>query len=125
LAFLDVKITKNRSKLVTSVYRKATDSGRYLHYKSNHPRSVKVGVAACLLNRAESHCGTEIAKKEERKTIITTLKNNGYPHTVFIELLRKENRRKKWRRETGDGLQKCGNNSIHCRIIRSHHRGGG
>jgi hypothetical protein len=76
------------------VYRKATDSGRYLHYKSNHPRSVKVGVAACLFKRAESHCGTEKAQKEERKTVITTLKNNGYPYTVFNELLRKENRRK-------------------------------
>jgi hypothetical protein len=34
------------------------------------------------------------SKKEERKTVITTLKNNGYTHTVFNELLRKENRRK-------------------------------
>jgi hypothetical protein len=49
------------------VYRKATDCGRYLHYKSNHPRSVKVGVAACLLKRAESHCGTEKAKKKKEK----------------------------------------------------------
>jgi hypothetical protein len=94
LAFLDVKITKNRSKLITSVYRKAIDSGRYLHYKSNHPRSVKVGVAACLLERAESHCGTEKAKKEERKRVIKTLKNNGYQNTVFNELLMKEKRRK-------------------------------
>jgi hypothetical protein len=94
LAFLDVKITKSKSKLVTPVYRNSTDSGRYLHYKSNHPRSVKVGVAACLLKNAESHCGTEKAQKEERKTVITTLKKNGYPHTVFNELPRKENRKK-------------------------------
>jgi hypothetical protein len=80
--------------LVTSVYRKATDSGRYLHHKSNHPRLVKVGVAACLLKRAESHCGTEKAKKEERKTVLTTLKNYGHTNTVFHNLLRKEKEEK-------------------------------
>jgi hypothetical protein len=37
-----------------------------------------VGVAACLLKRAKSNCGTEKAKKGERKTVTTTLKNNGY-----------------------------------------------
>ena len=54
LPFLDVKLTKREDKIDTTVYRKATDSGRYLHYTSNHHRSVKVGVAACLLRRAET-----------------------------------------------------------------------
>jgi hypothetical protein len=39
----------------TSVYRKATDSGRFLNFTSNHPRSVKVGVASCLLNVIPVH----------------------------------------------------------------------
>jgi hypothetical protein len=49
LVFLDVKITKNRSKLVTSEYRKATDSGKNLHYKSNHPISVKVPLSVIII----------------------------------------------------------------------------
>jgi hypothetical protein len=63
LPFLDVKVTKEGNKLTTTVYRKATDSGYYLHYASNHTRSLKVGVAACLLKRAETHCENKKEKK--------------------------------------------------------------
>ena len=94
LPFLDVELIKNKNRIDTKVYRKATDSGRYLHYTSNHPRSVKVGVAACLLRRAETHCGTAIEKKREKKEVITTLKRNGYPQSVFSELERKKEREK-------------------------------
>jgi hypothetical protein len=40
LPFLDVKIMRKDDKL-TIVYRKATDSGRYLHFKSNQIEQVK------------------------------------------------------------------------------------
>jgi hypothetical protein len=94
LPFLDVKITKEENKLTTTVYRKATDSGRYLHYASNHPRSVKMGVAACLLKRAETHCENKKEKKIEKQLVVTTLKKYGYPQSVFNELERKEKRKK-------------------------------
>ena len=55
LPFLDVNIIRDENTLHTTVYRKKTDSGRYLNYQSNHPRSVKVGVASSLLRRAETH----------------------------------------------------------------------
>jgi hypothetical protein len=32
LPFLDIVITRRENQLETSVYRKKTDSGRYLHY---------------------------------------------------------------------------------------------
>jgi N-acetylneuraminic acid mutarotase len=84
-----------------------------------------VGVAACQLKKADSHCGTVKAKEEESKTVVTTLKNSGHPNTFFNALLRMEKKKKKrWRRKTRDGLQKCGNNSIHCRNIRMHLKGG-
>jgi hypothetical protein len=37
LPFLDIVITRRENHLETSVYRKKTDSGRYLHYDSNLP----------------------------------------------------------------------------------------
>jgi hypothetical protein len=89
LPFLDVKIVRKGDKLNTSVYRKPTDSGRYLNFTSNHPRSVKVGVASCLLLRAETHCSNGESKSKKIKHIKTTLKNNGYPSRVFREIERK------------------------------------
>jgi hypothetical protein len=64
-------------RVTESLPRKATDSGRYLHYASNHPRSVKVGVAVCLLKRA--HFENKKEKEIERQLVVTTLKKNRYP----------------------------------------------
>jgi len=89
LPFLDVEVKRVENKLTTAVYRKATDSGRYLHYSSNHHRSVKVGVAACLLNRADTHCEKLDERKAEKRLIKNTLKSNGYPQNVFSSLERR------------------------------------
>jgi hypothetical protein len=64
-----------------------TDSGRYLHYKSNHPRNVKVGVAACLFNLAKTHCSQQGDRRKEQEKEKSTLRSNGYPNNVFSEVL--------------------------------------
>jgi hypothetical protein len=87
---LDVKIVREVDKLNTSLYRKATDSGRYLNITSNHPRSVKVRVATCLLLRAETNYSNGKSKSMEINHIKTTLKNNGYPSRVLREIERKK-----------------------------------
>jgi hypothetical protein len=79
LPFLDVQITQQGERLLTTVYRKKTDSGRYLHYESNHPRSVKVGVAACLLNCSRTHCSQLGDRRKEQEKVKSTLRSNGYP----------------------------------------------
>ncbi|GJQ72861.1 hypothetical protein Trydic_g1510 [Trypoxylus dichotomus] len=38
--------------LRTTVYKKPTHTGQYLHFEFNHPHNVKLGVAECLYNRA-------------------------------------------------------------------------
>jgi hypothetical protein len=70
-----------------------TDSGRYLHFKSNHPRSVKVCVASCLLQRAETHCNEEQVKQNEIAHVKSTLKNIGYPKNVFGEIEKNRTRK--------------------------------
>jgi hypothetical protein len=87
LPFLDVKITQQGERLITSVYRKKTDSGRYLHYESNHPRIVKEGVAACLLNRAKTHCSQLWDRRKEQEKVKSTLMSNGYSNNVLSEVL--------------------------------------
>jgi hypothetical protein len=41
LSFLDVLVGENGPALFTTVYRKPTNSGSYLHYEQNHPSHVK------------------------------------------------------------------------------------
>ena len=46
LPFMDVIVTRcGGNKLGTTVYRKATHTGRYLHFNSNNPESLKRSVS--------------------------------------------------------------------------------
>jgi hypothetical protein len=93
LPFLDVKIMRQNDKLNSSVYGKVTDPGRYLYFKSNHPRSVKVSVASCLMQGTETPCNEEQEKQKEILHVKSTLKNNGDPKNVFGEIEKKRARR--------------------------------
>jgi hypothetical protein len=99
LPFLDVKIVKEGNKLNTYVYRKATDSGRYLNFKSNHPTSVKVGVVSCLLLRAETHCSKEKTNSKELKHIKITIKKTIATPQVCSEKLKERKWTKNWREQ--------------------------
>jgi hypothetical protein len=56
-------------------------------YESNHPRNVKVGVAACLLNRAKTHFSQLGDRRKEQEKVKSTLRSNGYPNNIFSEVL--------------------------------------
>jgi hypothetical protein len=47
----------------------------------------EVGVAACLLSRAETHCSQLEDRRKEQKKVKSTLRSNGYPNNVFGEVL--------------------------------------
>jgi hypothetical protein len=49
LLFLDVLIMKRGPKLAMKMYRKPTNTGCYLHFKSNHPHHVKKGVVLRMI----------------------------------------------------------------------------
>ncbi|KAJ8910812.1 hypothetical protein NQ315_003686 [Exocentrus adspersus] len=56
LPFLDVMISKNteiNSNFQTNVYRKKTNTNRYLNFDSNHHLSIKKGVIKSLYDRAK------------------------------------------------------------------------
>jgi hypothetical protein len=95
LPFLDVLVKRSDNKIITSVYRKATDSGRYLNYNSNHPHSTKSGIAAGLLHRAKSHCFEKQDLKNEEERIEQILTANDYPSHVLNKIKYNLKREKK------------------------------
>ena len=78
LPFLDVKVTRRDDRLSTSVYRKKTNTDRYIHFSSNHHDRVKCGVIQCLRYRAIRICEAEDLEAEEEH-LRTTFRKNGYP----------------------------------------------
>lgn len=78
LAFLDVLVTRNNNRIMTSVYRKPTHTGQYLHYDSNHSATTKKGIVKTLYQRAKTICNNEAALQKEIANINTDLISNGY-----------------------------------------------
>ncbi|KFD66818.1 LOW QUALITY PROTEIN: hypothetical protein M514_20962 [Trichuris suis] len=60
LPFLDALVIKDGHRLKTTVYRKPTNTDRYLNYHSHHPKSVKIGIVTGMLQAegksAEPRC---------------------------------------------------------------------
>lgn len=84
LPFLDVLVIKNNDGTVsTSVYRKPTWTGLYLHFFSFVPTAYKRNLVNNLFDRARRICSSEYLDTE-LELLFKTLRENGYP-PKFIE----------------------------------------
>ena len=78
IPFLDVLITRNGTRLSTSVYRKPTHTDRYLPFHSHHHPRMLTGVMQCMRHRAHQICEDTNKQKEfdhQEEVFIA----NGYP----------------------------------------------
>ena len=76
---LDVQMEWNaEGKVETTVYRKPTNSNRYLHAKSNHPQNCKVRVMCTLIIRAFRYCSTKELFEKEVEFVKDSFINSGY-----------------------------------------------
>ena len=82
LPFLDVLVEKSLSKFITSIYRKLTFTGQYLHWNSFSPRKLKTNLILALTHRALAICSHEKLPSELDK-IKFILLTNGYPEHVI------------------------------------------
>ena len=90
IPFLDVLVTRDTEKgLQTSVYRKKTFTGTYLHWNSLAPRDYKIGLINCLLDRAHRICSTEESLKNEIKKLKQILSKNEYPPKIVSNTIKK------------------------------------
>ena len=94
LAFLDVEVHKTDIGFRTSVYRKPTDTGRYLNFESHHPENVKRGIVKCLQHRAKAISTDGNAKSEEIRRLKETFQRNGYPKKFLEKTTRRTSTQK-------------------------------
>ena len=80
LPFLDVLLRRNDDgSIITSVFRKPTNTDRYLNFDSHHPIMHKASVISTLVGRAETICLNTSHIQEEIRHIFQALENNSYP----------------------------------------------
>ena len=79
IPFLDLQITRSSAGLLSfSVYRKPTNTDRYMDYQSNNPKSHKMSVIRALVDRAFNLCSTDDLLDSEISHIKQVLSKNGY-----------------------------------------------
>ena len=82
LAFLDTEITHHdNGSLTTTVYRKKTNTDKYLSYDLHHPLAQ---VAKTLFNRAKRICSSFPERVDEEMKVTNALKKNGYPDGMIL-----------------------------------------
>ena len=104
LSFLDVLVTKSENHFVTSVYRKPTFTGQYIHWNSFGPKQRKSNLIDTLTHRALKICSASTLQ-QELNTIRTILAGNGYPEYLINSRITKTIFR--FKQLTKEGPQKC------------------
>ena len=89
LPFLDALVTKSNNKFITSVYRKPTFTGQYIHWKSFGPKQRKTNLINTLTHRALKIC-SKSTLKHELENIRSILAQNCYPEFLIDSRISKK-----------------------------------
>ena len=104
LPFLYVLVTKSNNKFITSVYRKPTFTGQYIHWNSFGPKQRKTNLIDTLTHRALKIC-SKSTLKHELENICSILVKNGYPEFLIDSRISKKLLR--FQQSTKEGPKKC------------------
>jgi hypothetical protein len=74
---------KRGPKLIAKVYGKPIRTGRYLHFRYNHPHHAKRGIVHTLFNRGHVICQNRKDSTTKLKTLRHDLIINAYPKEFF------------------------------------------
>ena len=87
LPFLDVLAIRYNGRIDTSVNRKPTHTGQYIHNTSNHPEHTKKGIIRTLQSRAQAICSNEDYLRVETDNIVNDFLRNGYSRRYIYKSL--------------------------------------
>ena len=81
IPFLDMLIISDEDgRLNTTVYRKPTHTGQYLHWDSHHAITSKYSMIGTLYHRARTICSNPSQLQEEEKHLFKSLRKCKYPN---------------------------------------------
>ena len=86
ISFLDIKITRDNNKFMTSVYRKPTFSGVFTNFGSFIPKSYKYNLLFTLLHRAFKLCSNLERFHQEVTSLRLLLKITVTPKVLLISV---------------------------------------
>ena len=89
LSFLDITITHENNKFVTSVYRKPTFSGVFTNFESFIPDLHKRGLIETLLHRSFRLCSSYKNFHLEIETLKSIFKHDNYPQNFVNQCIKK------------------------------------
>ena len=78
LPFLNLLIKKEKESFITKVYRKGMHTQKYIHWRSNHSRAIKLGVLKGLIQRAYLLCDLKEDLLDELNLLRDVFISNGY-----------------------------------------------
>jgi hypothetical protein len=87
LPFLDTCVVRQRTRYITTVYRKKTFTRVYLNWTSLTSRRYKVGLFKCLAERIWRIFSVEKNRKSELNKLKAILRRNDYPDSVVDRVL--------------------------------------
>ena len=90
IPFLDVSVDASDGSLVTSVYRKPTDTGHCLNGESECPDIYKESVIHAYINRAIKHCSSWPLLHQEHQRTKQILVNNNYSFSDIDKIIKRQ-----------------------------------
>ena len=87
LNFTDLTTSRQDNRFVMKVYRKVTQTNRYINWKSYVPKATKIGSIKTLIFRAYDLCTLPEDRENELNFLSDTFISNGYPIEVVDKVI--------------------------------------
>ena len=89
IAFLDIMVTLQNNQVSTDIFYKPTDTHQYLHFRSCHPRHIKINLPYCMARRVCTIVDDETTKQQRLDELVNFFRNQKYPLQLIMAGIKK------------------------------------